>query len=159
MNARHCVWETSVGLFLCWSWEDWSCELRRAGISCCYGYHGSLLCLRAGWLLTGSPFRPPSAPPLTVCSCWCSPPAPCAGWPGEEGQGALSLSVLGGPWALEMCISHRGSVIGSYWSSHPLVSAAAGPASKLPAVNVVSGRRWFSQWLVDWCSPGREWVR
>lgn len=119
MNARHCVWETSAGLFLYWSWEDRSCELRRAGISCCYGYRGSLLWLGAGWLLTGFPLRPPPASPLDCLLLLVLPACSLCWLTREEGQGTLSLSVLGGPWALGTCLSPGGSVIGSYWSCSP----------------------------------------
>ena len=80
----------------------------------------------AGYLLVphSSHRRPPPLDSLLllvlpVCSlCWLT---------GEEEQGALSLSVLGGPWALGICLSHGGSVIGSYWSCSPTGQHSSGP--------------------------------
>ena len=80
----------------------------------------------AGYLLVphSSHRRPPPLVSLLllvlpVCSlCWLTR---------EEEQGALSLSVLGGPWALGICLSHGGSVIGSYWSCSPTGQHSSGP--------------------------------
>lgn len=92
--------ETSAGLFLYWSWEDRGCELAlELAFLIIYGYRGSLLWLRAGWLLTGSPLRP-RQPPLGCLLLLVFPVCSLVLADQGGGQRYSSLSVLGGPWAL-----------------------------------------------------------
>ena len=114
MNAAHCVWETSAGPFQCaeLGGQEFGCDKTGQQLRVAQGWHllslwlpsasaGVALCLEpAGCWVPLRGRLPPHPAPLD------SPPA---GTPAcssvlagllEEGQGALCVSVSGGPWGL-----------------------------------------------------------